>query len=1599
MRNKIMKKIIAIIVIMVMTIGNMGIVGEYAITYAIDMIKTNEKNVEMKAYFKDGEEEKISIEKNIDKTEKLYIEVAVLNEGYFNGKISLEENNFKIKKVEKNISVKSNTEKEIELNQIKAGEKVIIEAEVESNIGEEISKEELNKETKVQISGKYVKSENKILSKEQTDEVEVKGEAKVRIDYKAVEGIDTEVESKIITEGEYKVGGSTKKITQLEIRSRVKGNSYPVEEETIEMNLPEGVEAEVYGREIKAVGRETSWKVENNKLTITTKNEEKDGKIIWERKVENKYIVTLKSESTIKAEEIEITEGIKPIGVEKISKKITSSKEENVEGIVKTEKEIEGEIYKGKIYTGEEREYQERTKININYAIDENDIEVAEKEGVYETEGEEKEAQIEYKESKIEKSKVIDILGENGKIEILDQNGNQIKEITKESEVNEEGKVVVTYGEGIKGITIKITKPEKQGEIEVEHKKVIKTKGYTREEIRKIKGIKEEVETKYDNKNYTNNKINRIDLKEVSSRIKVEINKETLTTEGINEGLQVRTTLLTQGEDKKLYKNGQVKVMLPEEVEEIEEAKFKLLYGNGLTLGEPRIETESGRKVLIAPLEGEQVKYSGEAVEGTVVLLEAKISLNKKTTSKERTIDVEVVNGNDEESIKENKEIKMINPNSIIMENSINGKENLELEIEAEEKEEEIGIGIINNEGSKINNVRVLGELPSDNSKNNVGIKVTRGINISTNNANKVKIYYTEKEDATEEINKAENEWKEEVTENSKKYLITINELEQGEEIKGSYGIKIPGNLGYNKTAKAGYKIKYEDTVTGGEKEAEGKEIRLSTGVGAEIEQELVAKVGGKEVKDGEEIKAGEVITYEIKVTNKGNADAEGVKVEGNVPDGTTKVTLTEVEDSDDITLVVDDEFEQNNPSTKSKKYVKSSDKKVVFENLKIKEGENIALSYTVQVDDNIEDNSDTTCEVITSYKKSNISSKIKHILKKSDVIVNLNTVQRKENTIKTGYNYDYLLEVKNNSNEEKNNIKVKINTNSLLKIKEITYIYEENSIIYNGKDEFEIEKIKAGESIKVLISTVAQDVTDNLENAEISAEVTDNNNILYRSNVITENVETVKVDMSVTTETNSNKEDNYVVAGDLIKYTINVKNTGKVDANNLMIKNKLVNYITVKTVKLNGTEIKYNDEKTFENNKSYSIISINTSLKAGNTSTIEITATVNQITSNEILKVTNKVYAYNNVYLTESEGKTLLIKNKNENVIISEPDAEKNIIKNEEKYTISGTIWFDEDGDGERTTNETQIKDVTVYLLNSKSNEIVSNTQTDDEGFYAFTNVEKGEYMVIFEYDINKYLPTKYQVEGVASSQNSDAIQSKVKINNEEKTVAITDNLILSKDISDIDLGLIKAEKFDFELNKYVSKITVNNSHETKTYSFDKSTMEKVEIAAKYLKNSNVIIEYTIEVKNTGEIPGYVQSIVDYKPNSLEFSSNLNSDWYQTGEYLYNDTLSNTEINAGETKEIKLILNKTMTESNTGLVNNTAEIAKAYNKMGINDIDSTPGNNQNKEDDMGSADVIIGVKTGAAVSYISLTISILVILACGAYWINKKVIGKNIEI
>ena len=301
--------------------------------------------------------------------------------------------------------------------------------------------------------------------------------------------------------------------------------------------------------------------------------------------------------------------------------------------------------------------------------------------------------------------------------------------------------------------------------------------------------------------------------------------------------------------------------------------------------------------------------------------------------------------------------------------------------------------------------------------------------------------------------------------------------------------------------------------------------------------------------------------------------------------------------------------------------------------------------------------------------------------------------------------------------------------------------------------------------------------------------------------------------------------------------------------------------------------------------------------------------------------------------------------------------------------------------------------------MVNLQTNSVIATEKTDEEGYYAFSKISEGKYLVVFGYDTEKYVPTVYQADGVQDSQNSDVEIINTVMEGTEQRVAATDTLeIVNSSKSNIDLGLVEAKTFDLELSKTISKVTITNSEGTKTNEYDNVSLAKVEIAAKHLQNSTVVIEYKIKVKNNGELAGYVKNIVDYKPTDLTFNSSLNPEWYQEEGNLHTTSLANTKLEAGEEKELTLVLTKTMTESNTGLVNNTAEISEAYNNLGIDDVDSTPGNKQKSEDDMGSCNCIISVKTGVAITYITLTLSIIAVMAVGTYIVSRKVLNKEIK-
>ena len=76
-----------------------------------------------------------------------------------------------------------------------------------------------------------------------------------------------------------------------------------------------------------------------------------------------------------------------------------------------------------------------------------------------------------------------------------------------------------------------------------------------------------------------------------------------------------------------------------------------------------------------------------------------------------------------------------------------------------------------------------------------------------------------------------------------------------------------------------------------------------------------------------------------------------------------------------------------------------------------------------------------------------------------------------------------------------------------------------------------------------------------------------------------------------------------------------------------------------------------------------------------------------------------------------------------------------------------------------------------------------------------------------------------------------------------------------------------------------------------------------------------------------------------------------------------------------------------------TGLFETHSSISKDYNEKGAPDIDSTPDNKKEGEDDIDDAPVMLSVKTGQAKVYYTLGLIVLVTIAGGIVLIKKFVL------
>ena len=216
-----------------------------------------------------------------------------------------------------------------------------------------------------------------------------------------------------------------------------------------------------------------------------------------------------------------------------------------------------------------------------------------------------------------------------------------------------------------------------------------------------------------------------------------------------------------------------------------------------------------------------------------------------------------------------------------------------------------------------------------------------------------------------------------------------------------------------------------------------------------------------------------------------------------------------------------------------------------------------------------------------------------------------------------------------------------------------------------------------------------------------------------------------------------------------------------------------------------------------------------------------------------------------------------------------------------------------------------------------------------------------------------------------------------------------------------DQDTEIIKLKYFDLALQKWVSKaIVIEDGKEKVTETRHNGDMKpepvvKVDLKKSKVKNVVVKFEYQIRVENQGQIAGYAKEVSDYIPQGLKFVKDDNQNWREVDGKIVTNQLENTLLQPGESTTISVILTWINNSNNLGLKTNIAEISEDADDHGnpITDIDSTPNNQVDGEDDQDNAPVIITVRTGETTIYTSVIIAVIAIIGAGVYGIKKYVL------
>lgn len=1291
------------------------------------------------------------------------------------------------------------------------------------------------------------------------------------------------------------------------------------------------------------------------------------------------------------------------------------------------------DISKVYAYLNKETEINSKTAINVSYQEIVEEIMVQDNQNYYiDKVGNKVEADdVYYKQISVNKDNFNRILGEQGNIQIADISGNVLATINKDVPADENGNYVVNFQDRISKVMIKTSRPARTGNLIIANKKAVANVSVGKADYANIEYLATDTiqKAKF---SYVSDLVDlgtdtaKVKLNDTTTDINLIVDRDNLSTVTPNSNVEMRLELNNDEETSDVYGNSVFEVEMPENITALNVTNASMLYGEGLEISNVETYVRDEKPIIKVTVDGKQTDLnSGALTNGANIVLNADITVDKYTPSLEKTMKAYAYNSeatnytnaaeytiNDAPIVaSEEAKLEYSAPSGLFAVNTMANYNNVGtaltsikqgeqvdyIDIYAEAKSSTMEVVVVNNNENAVSNLSILGRIPFKGVKDietgkelgtTLDTKMTQGIVSKEGNIGDFTVYYSENKEATKDLSDSSNGWIQnpESLDNIKSYLIVPNDnnyqMEAKQVLKFEYEYQIPENLDHNEDIYGTFLAYYttNDQAENVNEISKPDLVGLTTGAGPELEMEVKA--------DKAQVNALDEFKVTATVKNVGSDNIRDIVTNITIPANTTFVSA------------------QTSTDTVNATY---ADGKVVATDEQLSVEGSFDVTVTLKAN-NVSQYESNKIEVKSATSAKDLAKELtaksnEVTIKRSELALSqFMDYELPEETFKKDTELNFMLYAENLTDLDKKNIKIETqlpkeltfleaymtegsSAEGIKNIENASYDEVTNKVIWK----IDLLKANEGKTLKLNVKIGDLDVGVTENTVKLSSKILADNTETYKAEDLEINLGKSSIDVTLNSSTPT-----YVKEGEVIHYTFSIKNEGASPANDILLTSMVPDGIVVREISyaMEGQEIVNNMSET-ENAE------LELTVPAKSQVDVNVEALASSLEGVKEKTVTSEgTISSENMDSIKSNSVTHIIQADDTNQ--TEEKSENNTVNGisgdiTKSYKITGTAWVDANKNGMRDNAEKRMENVTAMLVDSNSGVIKSTVTTNSNGEYTFSGLQNGTYLVLFKYDTVMYTTTAYRKEGIESNINSDVVTTKIEQNGRKENGAVTDRIeVNGANVTDIDIGLIEADKFSLELDKSISKVTVQNVQGTKTEEFNKAKLAKYDIAAKHLSGTTVYVEYTMTITNNGDLSGFASEIVDYVPEGMTFNSKLNPDWYTgTDGSLYTKALANTELAKGESKEIKLVLTKQMTAENTGLVSNTAEIADDFNIYGVSDFNSKPMNKAQGEDDMSTADTILTVKTGESLIYLSAIIVSVIIGGAVAFVVYERVL-KN---